>query len=156
MSTTSLTVFTELLVKEAAFGLIFVAIVLLLNSTLVLRIYLRFNAFCQKSKPARQFPLHIRFMVSMLLICLVELISILFWTGVIYAKGLVTNLTLALLFAGSCFTTLGIYSDILPEGWRFLALYICFSGLFSFAVATSALMGMITLIAKTLGEDKVD
>lgn len=150
MNAQELTLFTEELVKEAIFGLGFVAIILLLNTAFVLRIYLHFDRYCQRSEHPSHFQVRLWFMMSVLLICIVELFSILLWTGVIYAKGLVTNLMLAMLFAGSCFTTVGIYSDILPEGWRFLALYISFSGLFSFAIATSALMAMIVRLAKKI------
>mgnify|MGYP006275384629 CR=1 FL=1 len=150
MNAHELTLFTEEFVKEAFFGLGFVAIILLLNTALVLRIYLRFDTYCQRSGNPSHFKIHLWFMTSVLLICIVEPFSILLWTGVIYAKGLVTNLMLAMLFAGSCFTTVGIYSDILPVGWRFLALYISFSGLFSFAIATSALMAMIGRLAKKI------
>lgn len=150
MNAFELTLFAEELGREIAFGLVLVALVLLFNTALVLRIYLWFNAFCQRNNHPSHFQVRSAFMACLLLICMVELLCILFWAGVIYAKGLVANLMLAVLFAGSCFTTVGIYSDILPVGWRFLALIIAFSGLFSFAIATSALMGMITLLAKKI------
>jgi hypothetical protein len=48
----------------------------------------------------------------------------------------------ALIFAGSCYTTVGFAADTLPDGWKSLAFFIAFSGLFSLAWTTSAMIGM--------------
>jgi hypothetical protein len=48
----------------------------------------------------------------------------------------------ALLFAGSCYTTVGFVSDVLPIGWKSLAFFIAFTGLFSLAWTTSVMIGM--------------
>ena len=48
----------------------------------------------------------------------------------------------ALLFAGSCYTTVGFESDNLLEGWKSFAFFISFSGLFSLAWTTSIMIGM--------------
>lgn len=45
----------------------------------------------------------------------------------------------ALLFAGSCYTTLGYMGNELPVGWRLLALFIAISGLFSFSISTATI-----------------
>lgn len=148
MNSTILDQFTEELFRDAAFGLGALSVILLICSALFARIYLGFQRSCQKSNVKTQWQMTIRLMVAILLICFVQILSILMWTAAIYFKGLVTDLKTAMLFAGSCYTTLGIYSANLPEGWDSLAFYIAFSGLFSFAVATSAMLSMIVTIGR--------
>jgi hypothetical protein len=58
------------------------------------------------------------------------------------ALGLIDNAIQTLLFVGSCYTTVGFIGDILPEGWKSLACFISFSGLFSIAWTTSGMIGM--------------
>jgi hypothetical protein len=55
----------------------------------------------------------------------------------------------AILFAGSCYTTLGFVEDILPNGWKSLAFFISFSGLFSLAWTTSIMIGMTNTYRET-------
>lgn len=150
MTPNELNLFTEQLVRDAFFGLGFLAVILLLNVFLSTHIFLGFKKICADSQASSVFRLLSRFMIAVLLICVVQLLSIHLWAGVIYAQGLIDNFMLAILFAGSCYTTLGIYSDMLPVGWRTVAFYIAFSGLFSFAMATSAIIGMINIIGKQI------
>ena len=94
------------------------------------------------------FGLIFHFVVAVLMMSLMQLGSILIWTPALYATGLIQDIRLALLFSGSCFTTLGIFAAILPKGWKSVAFYIAFSGLFSFAIATSSMMSMLGIITK--------
>lgn len=150
MNPTNLDVFTENMIRDAVYGLGVVAIVLLFTSALFIRIFIVFNIYCHSRDHCTSLDLTIRFMLAILLICIVQVISILIWTAALYFGGLVDNLTLAMLFAGSCYTTIGIFSAKLPDGWRPIAFYIAFSGLFSFALATSAMISMIGTINKKL------
>jgi hypothetical protein len=150
MDPTNLDVFTENIVRDAVYGLGVVAIVLLFTSALFIRIFIVFNTYCHSRETCSSLELTIRFMVAILLICIVQVFSILIWTAALYFGGLVQNLTLAMLFAGSCYTTIGIFSAKLPDGWRSISFYIAFSGLFSFALATSAMISMIGTINKKL------
>lgn len=148
MGSQNIHTFFDTLVRDASFGLGFLAFTLLLSTFLFVRITLWFKRRPLSNRKNASMWLTLRFMVAVLLICLVQLLCILLWTATIYAEGLITDPTLAMLFAGSCYTTLGIYSDILPHGWRALALYIAISGLFSFAIATSALISMLGAFSK--------
>lgn len=56
--------------------------------------------------------------------------------------GLMDDSVHALLFAGSCYTTVGFVPDTLPMGWKSLAFFISFSGLFCLAWTTSVMIGM--------------
>ncbi|MFW9611746.1 MAG: hypothetical protein ACMV0J_06105 [Fluviibacter sp.] len=148
MNAADLTLFTTEFLTEALYGLGFLAFILLLDTFLFVQILIWFKRYCERSHGAPQFKYLWRFMACVLLLCIVQLLSILLWTWGIYAKGLMDNLTTTLLFVGSCYTTLGVYSDLLPKGWRFMALYIAISGLFTFAMATSAMISMVGSFAK--------
>lgn len=148
MNAADLTLFTTNFLTEALYGLGFLAFILLLDTFLFIQILIWFKRYCERSHGVPQFRYLWRFMACVLLLCIVQLLSILLWTWGIYAKGLMDDLTTTLLFVGSCYTTLGVYSDLLPKGWRFMALYIAISGLFTFAMATSAMISMVGSFAK--------
>ena len=52
------------------------------------------------------------------------------------------------MFAGSCYTTMGIVTEVMPTGWKFIAIVIALSGLFAIALATSAMINMSTLFRR--------
>jgi hypothetical protein len=150
MSTTNLNQFSEQIFRDAAFGLGFLAIVLIINTILFVRIFIWFMKASAKHDQTRSMNLIFLFVAAVLMMSLVQVASILIWTVAIYATGLVDNISLAMLFSGSSYTTLGIYSDVLPHGWKSVAFYIAFSGLFSFAIATSSMISMLAIVTKKL------
>ncbi|MDN4017169.1 hypothetical protein [Zwartia panacis] len=150
MSTPDLNLFSEQVFRDAAFGLGLLAIVLVLNTILFIRIFLWFLKGSAKLVKPRALDLIILFVSSVLLMSLVQIGSIMIWTVALYATGLIADIRLAMLFSGSSYTTLGIFSDVLPQGWKSVAFYIAFSGLFSFAIATSSMMSMLTIVTKRL------
>jgi hypothetical protein len=150
MTAEDLNQFVEQLVRDAAFGLGIFAIVLVSNAYLLVQIYLWFVKKSASLVNAPPYKLIFLFVASIYVMSLVQLASILVWAVALYANTLIDDLRLALLFAGSSYTTLGIYSDTLPVGWKSVAFYIAFSGLFSFAIATSSMMSMLAMIARRL------
>lgn len=150
MTAEDLNQFLEQLIRDAAFGLGIFAIILISNAYLLVQIYLWFVKKAASLAHAPPYKLIVLFVVAIYVMSLVQLASILIWTAALYANTLIGDIHLALLFAGSSYTTLGIYSDSLPVGWKSVAFYIAFSGLFSFAIATSAMMSMLSIIAKRL------
>lgn len=90
----------------------------------------------------------LEFVQKMTYLALVQMGAVLIWTVAIYSTGLAKNLTNAFLFAGSCYTTIGIFNDVLPPAWRSLALIIAFSGLFAFAWCTSIMMSMTSIFGE--------
>jgi len=155
MSTPDLNQFSEQVFRDAAFGLIFLALVIVINAILFIRIYLWFMRKSAKLVKPSSFDLIFPFVVSVLLMSLVQIGSILIWTVALYATGLIDNIRLAMLFSGSSYTTLGIFSDVLPQGWKSVAFYIAFSGLFSFAIATASMISMLSIITKTLYKTRI-
>ncbi len=142
--------FSEQIIRDAAFGLGVLAIVLVSNSYLFIQIYLWFVQKSASLIKAPPYKLIFLFVAAVFVMSLVQLASILIWSVALYSNNLIEDIRLALLFAGSSYTTLGIYSDMLPTGWKSVAFYIAFSGLFSFAIATSSMISMLSLITKRL------
>lgn len=155
MNTPHLNVFSEQVFRDAAFGLGLLAIVLVLNTILFIRIFLWFMKASAKLIKPCAFDLISLFVSAVLLMSLVQIGSILIWTIALFATGLIENIRLAMLFSGSSYTTLGIFSDVLPQGWKSVAFYIAFSGLFSFAIATSSMMSMLSIVTKRLYKSTV-
>ena len=56
--------------------------------------------------------------------------------------GLMGDALSAIIFSGSCYTTVGFAPDSLPYGWKSLAFFIAFTGLFSLAWTTSVMINM--------------
>ncbi len=150
MTSPDLNVFSEQVFRDAAFGLGLLAIILVLNTILFIRIFLWFLKGSAKLVKPRALDLIILFVSSVLLMSLVQIGSIMIWTVALNVTGLIEDIRLAMLFSGSSYTTLGIFSDVLPQGWKSVAFYIAFSGLFSFAIATSSMMSMLTIVTKRL------
>jgi voltage-gated potassium channel Kch len=80
---------------------------------------------------------------SILLLVVSHLVEIAIWGYALYWSGLAKNLSEALYFSGSTYTTLGYGSDILPESLNAITAVIALSGMFSIAWTTSILMSNI-------------
>lgn len=144
----SLPIFFDEMLRDAAFGIGFLAIVLMLSVFLFMKILFWFTRKGEKDINPRVNRQMVRFMAAVLMMCVTQVGAILLWSAVLHLSGLITTLRGAMLFAGSCYTTLGIFNDDLPKGWEALAFYIAFSGLFSFAIATAAMISMLSTIGK--------
>jgi hypothetical protein len=148
MTPDTFSTFSHEIIKDTVFGLSVLSIVLFFNGSALLRIMLGFHNACKSNAVRTSFQLSSRFLVAVLLISVVQMLSILLWTVLLYVSGLEQDLNTAMLFAGSCFTTLGIFSGHLPKSWEAVSFFIAFSGLFSFAIATSVMISMIGVIVK--------
>ncbi len=82
------------------------------------------------------------FLGSAIGLALSQVGGILVWAILLKIADLVASPLQAVLFSGSCYTTLGMVPDILPAGWKALFIYIGLSGLFSTAWSTSIVVGM--------------
>lgn len=60
----------------------------------------------------------------------------------IHWMGLVSDIQMAIVFAGSCYTTIGYGQDILPTSWDLVTVTMALSGLISVAWTSSVLFGM--------------
>ena len=82
------------------------------------------------------------FYFSVFLLFLTHIAEILIWGIVLYAFKLLPALGQCILFSGSSYTAMGFMEDILPNGWKMLAVIIAFSGMFSFAWTASVMISM--------------
>lgn len=82
------------------------------------------------------------FYISVLLLFLTHLGEILIWGVALYFLKLIPALGQSILFSGSTYTAMGFMEDILPDGWKMLAVIIAFSGMFAFAWTASVMISM--------------
>jgi hypothetical protein len=106
-------------------------------------VIMRFERFTNQNLKKKQYNwVFTHFYLSFLFIALIHLSEIVIWSIYITQLNLIDDGIKALMFAGSCYTTVGFVEDILPAGWKSLAFFISFSGLFSIAWTTSGMIGM--------------
>ena len=134
--------------RDALFGMCIMAVVLIFNGlcfTQVLFFYRRKTAHLVETSVVR---VTLYFVAAVLALVASQMISIMIWGIALFKSDLIQTPSLAILFSGSCYTTIGVFSDMLPAGWKSIAFYIAFSGLFSFAWATSIMMSMVESLTK--------
>ena len=73
---------------------------------------------------------------------LTHIAEIFIWGISLWAFKLLPVLSESILFAGSTYTAMGFMDDILPPGWKMLAIIIAFSGMFAFAWTASVMISM--------------
>lgn len=82
------------------------------------------------------------FYISVFCLFLTHIAEILIWGVALFAFKLIPGLGQSILFSGSTYTAMGFMEDILPQGWKMLAIIIAFSGMFSFAWTASVMISM--------------
>jgi len=82
------------------------------------------------------------FYISVFCLFLTHIAEIILWGIAIYALKLLPALGQSILFSGSTYTAMGFMEDILPDGWKMLAVIIAFSGMFAFAWTASVMISM--------------
>ncbi len=82
------------------------------------------------------------FYISVFCLFLTHIAEIILWGIALYALKLFPNLGQSILFSGSTYTAMGFMEDILPDGWKMLAVIIAFSGMFAFAWTASVMISM--------------
>ena len=82
------------------------------------------------------------FYISVFCLFITHIAEIIIWGIALYAFKLVPTLGQSILFSGSTYTAMGFMEDILPEGWKMLAVIIAFSGMFAFAWTASVMITM--------------
>ena len=131
------------LIRDTIFGLAGLIIVLFFHGGSINFIIMRFERYTNQNLKHKQYNrVYLHFYLSFLFIALTHLLEIVIWSIYITQIKLIDNGIEALMFAGSCYTTVGFVSDILPNGWKSFAFFISFSGLFSIAWTTSVMIGM--------------
>ena len=134
-----------------------VILILLFHGTAINHVLMRFENMTASNLAKKEYHwVFIHFYITFSFIALIHVIEVLIWALLTHQLGLLTNINDAILFAGSCYTTLGIVQDILPNGWKSLAFIIAFSGLFSLAWTTSIMIDMTDTYRKAWQIKRVD
>lgn len=131
------------LLRDTFYGILGLILVLLFHGSGINYIMLRFERLTIGNLKLKQYNrVFFHFYASFFFIALIHIVEIVIWTFYIMALNLMDNGIQTLLFVGSCYTTVGFVEDILPTGWKSLAFFISFSGLFAVAWTTSTMIGM--------------
>ena len=131
------------LLRDALYGIFGLILILLFHGSAINYIMLRFERLTNGSLKAKQYNrVFFHFYFTFFFIALIHLIEIIIWTIYILELNLIEDGIKAMVFVGSCYTTIGFIDDILPTGWKSLAFFISFSGLFAMAWTTSVMIGM--------------
>ncbi|QWE15899.1 hypothetical protein [Polynucleobacter sp. AP-Nino-20-G2] len=82
------------------------------------------------------------FYASILCLFLTHIFEIFLWGISLWAFDLLPTIAESILFSGSTYTAMGFMDDLLPVGWKMLAIIIAFSGMFAFAWTASVMISM--------------
>jgi hypothetical protein len=138
------------LFQDILLGVVGMILILIFHGVLINTLLMHFEnktATNLVNKEYRWVFLH--FYIAFSFIALIHIAEVLIWASFIYQLNLLGDGIDAILFAGSCYTTLGFVDDILPDGYKTLAFFIAFSGLFSLAWTTSIMIGMTNTYRET-------
>ena len=143
MPTTSYQFTYLALFQDIFLGVVGLILILVFHGILINAVLMRFERMTDANLAKNEYHwVFLHFYISFSFIALIHISEILIWASFIYQFELLKNGLDAILFAGSCYTTLGFVEDILPNGWKSMAFFISFSGLFSLAWTTSIMIGM--------------
>ena len=137
--------FLVLFARDFLIGMAGLTVILVIHGSFIIRIIHWFEFLEDKYlRKGKFYRIILNFYLTFIAIAMVHIFEIALWAFGINTFGLVDNPVDSLIFAGSCYTTVGFESDTLLEGWKSFAFFISFSGLFSLAWTTSIMIGMTT------------
>ena len=143
MSNTILELPYIVLLSNIVFGVAGLTLILIFHGSAINHVYMRFERLTKTNLALVQYNrVFFHFYASFVFIALIHITEILIWALFMLRFDLIEKPVDAILFSGSCYTTVGFVTDILPEGWKSLAFFIAFTGLFSLAWTTSIMIGM--------------
>jgi hypothetical protein len=147
---TVLSKFTFLpLLRDIAVGIACLIGLLVFHGSAINHVYMRFERITRKNLNLDQHNrVFFHFYTSFVFLALFHILEIIFWAMIIIGLGIMITPLDALLFAGSCYTTVGFEPDTLKVGWKGFAFFISLSGLFSLAWTTSIMIPMTATYKK--------
>lgn len=133
--------------KALIIGCIAMLICLLLQAIAAHTVSLQMKPRLQKLQNARKHhQAQLYFLASALILLASHLCQIYVWGASLWMSGAEENHHVAIVFAGSTYTTVGFANDTLPVSWQLVTIIMATSGLFSFGWSTSIML----LLAQTL------
>ena len=137
------TLATELDFPAYLLGALMLIVVMVFHGLMLLQISKRYEVKSYLLLAEKKFAsVSVCFYASIFLLFMSHIVEIVIWGIAIYLFKLLPNLGDSILFAGSTYTAMGFMEDILPSGWKMLAVIIAFSGMFAFAWTASTMISM--------------
>ena len=141
----------DLVIREITCGILIMGLVSIVNAYTFSWIMLSYRkALSISSQRSEHFEI-MRFVFYTLRLVVSMILSLSVWVFALTYFHFVDDWLDALLYATSFFTSVGNFNVPMPYGWRMIPSIIAFSGLFSFAWATAATIGMANDLTKHLG-----
>jgi hypothetical protein len=139
----TLTLTTELDFPAYVFGFAMLLIMMLIHGLALLQIAKRYEvkSFLYLSEH-KYSSVALVFYISVMCLFLIHIFEIILWGFALWLFKLLPNLGESILFSGSTYTAMGFMEDVLPSGWKMLAIIIAFSGMFAFAWTASVMISM--------------
>ena len=134
---------TELDLPAYLFGISMLLVVMLIHGIALVQIAKRYEvkSFLYLAEH-RYSAVAFVFYLSVLCLFLMHIFEIILWGVSLWLFKLLPNLGESILFSGSTYTAMGFMDDLLPNGWKMLAVIIAFSGMFAFAWTASVMISM--------------
>lgn len=125
------------------FGIVMLLVVMLIHGIALVQIAKRYEvkSFLYLAEH-RYRAVAFSFYLSVLCLFLMHIFEIILWGTALWLFKLLPNLGESILFSGSTYTAMGFMDDLLPNGWKMLAVIIAFSGMFAFAWTASVMISM--------------
>lgn len=145
-------------VPQTLFGVVMIGLILGLNSLAIVKTFFFFRTFLVQHAHLAKFKSTLLFIICSQFLALTQLAIICIWALVLLMIGLFADWESSLRFSASCYTTLGIFAVVLPDGWHLIPTFIAFSGLFSFswaATSTISMLGTLTHYLDSKNNPKV-
>ncbi|BDX21707.1 hypothetical protein TUM22923_10280 [Polynucleobacter sp. TUM22923] len=141
--TNTISLTTELDLPAYLLGFAMLMLVMLIHGIALLQIAKRYEvkSFLHLSEH-RYSSVALVFYVSVMCLFLVHIFEIILWGISLWLFNLLPDLGQSILFSGSTYTAMGFMDDLLPNGWKMLAIIIAFSGMFAFAWTASVMISM--------------
>ena len=137
------TLASELDLQAYLLGAVMLIVIMVFHGIALLQIAKRYEVKSYLLLTQKQFTaVTIYFYTSIFLLFMSHIAEIVIWGIALYLFKLLPNLGDSILFAGSTYTAMGFMEDILPFGWKMLAVIIAFSGMFAFAWTASVMISM--------------
>ncbi|MBU3622007.1 hypothetical protein [Polynucleobacter sp. CS-Odin-A6] len=144
----------ELFLKEAVFSLGVMSAVVTCNIYSFTWLSLKYRKVLDQNQSHGLHFEVLRYVLFIMFLVIAMFLSLFIWVATLMYFEFSKDWVTALLFTAGFFTTIGNTLITLPIGWRFIPSIIAFSGLFSFAWATGASIGMFNYLSRHLDKHR--
>ena len=130
------------LFQDILLGVVGMILILIFHGISINTVLMRFERMTAANLVNKEYRwVYLHFYSAFSFIALIHITEVLIWAIFVYQLNLINTGIDSILFAGSCY--------ILPNGYKTLAFFIAFSGLFSLAWTTSIMIGMTNTYRET-------